>query len=243
MLFQKPSVENAIVSLVSLIIITSLGFLLCYKYLQYKNKHLLYLGLAFIMVWSPWWPASISFILLLMNLNGLNFGFYLLIGQMLLPISMLFWLIVMFDLFHLDKKKKQILFIIIISYIIIIEILIFYWFLNPDQAGYLRNELVPVYNLAFYIIIFFPVYIAFFLTALIFAFDILRSNQSDLKLKGKFVLLAVILLAVGIFLQVSVAGDDLLLISTIIVTFGMSMLYIGFTLPEWIKKLFLKQAS
>ena len=97
-----------IVGFISTIITLSLGISIIFKSFHYKEVSLLYVGLTLILLWSPWWPSSISFITYLMGLGGLPFVAYIFIGNFFLPFALITWLIPMSNLLAVKIKTRNI---------------------------------------------------------------------------------------------------------------------------------------
>lgn len=233
------SLESGLISIIALTIITLIGIKALSKYFTYKNKNLLYIGLSLILIWSPWWPSSISFVLYLFTTSGLSYLLYIFIGNFLLPFSVLFWLFFILDVFKVEEKKRKLSLFLYSAYIVIFEIFIIYWVFNPDQLGGLRNALVPNYGLQLYSLILISVALMI-ITGLLLSLDMLKAKQPELRLKGYFLLVAFILMLVGIMLEIFTFGNVWLLLSRIIIVIAVILVYIGFLLPEKIKKALIK---
>ena len=237
---QEICFECGIVSIISLIIITSIGIIAQLRYLKYRNKNLLYIGISLIFMWSPWWPSSISFVIYLFSSNGLPFSLYIFIGNFFFPISAFFWLMFILDVFKLDSKKKRLALASYLVFVIIYEIFIIYWMINPDLLGGLRNALVPAYGIELYLLILVIVAIII-ITGFLLAVDMLKAKQPELKLKAYFLIIAFTLMIFGIMLEIFTLGNLWLLISRIVIVIAVILIYIGFFLPDRVKKLFLKE--
>ncbi|MHA1150641.1 MAG: hypothetical protein ACTSR8_20665 [Promethearchaeota archaeon] len=224
---------------VSTVIALSLGIRILSKYFKYKQINLLYVGLTFILLWSAWWPSSISFITYLVNQEGLPFEAYIFIGNFFLPFALLTWMIPMCNLLEVRDSTKKLALIFSFAYCIIFDIIVIYFVFNPADLGYLRNPLVPIYSIAFYMLIM-PLILIVVLLGLKFAFKSLKAGDKEIRLKGKFLLNSFIIISLGVLLEIFLLGDFYLLISRTIIIIGLILLYIGFIMPIRIKKLILK---
>jgi hypothetical protein len=76
----------------------------------------------------------------------------------------------------------------------------------------------------------------------IFSYKALRSDKPDIKLKGKFLVIAFILFTFGSILETFVPLTQITVViyRCILILSSMSF-YIGYILPDWIKKIFLKK--
>ncbi len=228
-----------LVGFLSMVITLILGIRIISKYFQHKQVSFIYVGLTLILLWSPWWPASISFITYLISLEGLSFEAYIFLGNFFLPFALITWVIPMCNLLGVKDKTRKIALIICFIYIVIFLSVVIYFLFNPAELGYLRNPLVPIYSFSFYILIM-PILVIVIMLGLKLAFESLKASDTEVQLKGKFLLFAFITITIGIILEIFLTGDFNLLISRIIIIIGLILLYIGLTLPKRIKELFLK---
>ena len=88
--------------------------------------------------------------------------------------------------------------------------------------------------------LFIAAYISLALiTGLIFARESLKSDDSEIKLKGKILLIAFILFAIGAILDVISNLVVSNIVARLIIVISSWLFYVGFVLPDWTKKLFL----
>jgi len=227
-------------SLIFSIIATIIGLLIASKYRKYKQNTLLYVGLALPGLAFPWYPSSISFLTTLMIDQSLSREWYFLIGNAFLPIALFFWMLALTEL--ILKKKQKIILIIYTVIGIIFEIYFFYsLFTTPDVIGELKGPVdVEYYGITRFYLIF--VVLTIIVTGLLFVIECIKSGNPEIKLKGIFLQIAVILYTIGAIADgfmtlnfVTLPIIRIILISSII------MFYNGWILPETVKKLFLKQ--
>ena len=147
----KEMVEVCIICgyirLISTIITIILGTRIFLKYFKSRDKNLLYVGITFIFLWTPWWPSSISFITYLISGETLPISLYLLIGYCFLPIAFFLWMIAIFDLLVIKDRKRTLGLLFGLIYIAIYEIIILYYIFNPSEAGYFVTPIVVTYNI------------------------------------------------------------------------------------------------
>jgi hypothetical protein len=80
-------------------------------------------------------------------------------------------------------------------------------------------------------------------TGFLFARASLKSAEPEIKLKGKFLILAFVTFAIGTVIDVIAADSPTeltILLARIFVIISSISFYIGFTLPKFIKELFIK---
>ena len=74
------------------------------------------------------------------------------------------------------------------------------------------------------------------LSGIVFAVELLQTKSPETKLKGKFLLIAFVLFVIGAFLETFLSFPPIRLLLAL----SAIMFYIGFIMPESIKKRFLK---
>ena len=78
------------------------------------------------------------------------------------------------------------------------------------------------------------------ITGITFAKKCLDSDSKEIQLKGKFLLIAFISFTVGFFLEIAfVLPDILIIIARMIIGSSAIEFYLGFVLPDRVKKLLL----
>ena len=189
---------------------------------------------------EPWWAVSINFLFILFTGQILPLEIYLLIGYALIPVALESWIIA---LTNLKYKKKQVTIIIIITIInVLYEVLFFYfYFTDITMIGVLQGPVDLKYGifLMSYLLI---VLIIAIVTGILFARASMKSDNPEIKLKGKFILVAFIFYFIGsVFSIFSSYSITLLILARIMTILASIEFYCGFTLPNWIKKLLLKQ--
>ena len=231
--------NNKILSLI-IIISVIVGLKIASKYVEHKQKTFILVGITWIGVVTPWYPSSVSFLLILITGEALNPLIYFILGISLTPLFMFVWLTAFTEFLYKDKQK-----IILILYSItcvIFEIFFFYFlFVDPSQIG----ELIGPVNVEYKtFVLFYVLFLVIILeiTGILFARESLKSDKPEIRLKGKLLILA--------FLTYAVAGlvDGLLPIHIVTVVI-MRLLaissalefYGGFCLPKWMENIFLKK--
>jgi hypothetical protein len=152
------------------------------------------------------------------------------------------WMKLMTNLVFRYRKKEVMLLFLILS--VSFEVLLFvFLFLDITLLGTPTGTFDVDYGP------FMLIYLAYILLVIVvwsgtrFAYESLKkSDNPEVKLKGKFLLLAFYSFVVGSLLSVGSAGNlGVLILAKIIVILSAVEFYLGFILPKPIKKLFLKQ--
>lgn len=234
MALSEIIIINGVFSLLVVIVFIVVGVQLALQYRKRKEKVYLQTGIAWIGVSEPWWPSSISFLVALFNGTGINIELYMILNNAFLPIFLTLWLIVMCQLMKI--KKKFLILILNIAISAVLEILMLYFlFTNTPLVG---TKLTPVDIDFGPIAAIFLLYIllVFLVFGFIFAIKTLKLDDLETKIRGKFLLIAFILYLIGAILELIITFPQnriILLVSAVI-------FYIGFVMPEKIKKIFIK---
>lgn len=223
-------------TLISLI----LGLIMILKYFQYKQIQLALVGITWIAVVSPYWPDSISFILIITTGQQLpQIVYFFIAGAFTAPIYFS-WMKVFTDFLYRDKQKLLIGIFGVIA--VVYEILFFAVFFTDYTL--IGVQQAPFYvEFTDFIVIYLLISISMFtVTGLLFAKESLKSENPDIRLKGKFLTIAFITFAVGTVIDsIGQLTEATLVIARIFVIIGAFSFYIGFTLPKFIKGLFIKE--
>ncbi|MHA1931977.1 MAG: hypothetical protein ACW96X_05515 [Promethearchaeota archaeon] len=231
---------NGIFSFIFVIISLVVGFLILLRYFKYKEKIYFLVGVTWILISEPWWPSSLSFLVSLSNGSGLPPTIYFLIGNTLVPLAIAFWLLAFTEFLYTEKRKLIFLIFVIIG--IIFEILFFtLLFINPVLIGHLNPPVDVSYN--FFIMIFLLIFILIVvISGFLFARLSLKSDDPEVKLKGKLLIIAYSAFLIGALLDSSIRLNELGIIFVRLILIASAIFwYGGFLLPHWMKKLFLKQ--
>lgn len=230
---------QGIFSLIFVLVVVILGIKIIYKYFKYKRWHLICVGLTWILGVSGWYGDSIQFILIVFFNTELSDFLYLLITLPLMPISVFLWLIVVTNLLDINKRKLilGLYFILMVIFEIIYFMLLF---TDTTYIGIFINPFTVEFSL--FVQIFLLIFLVIWLgLGLLFARDVLKTKSKDLKLKGKLLTSAFILYALGACLDTFILISEITVVITrIILTLSAILFYLGYILPDWIKKLFLK---
>jgi len=230
---------NGFFSLLFVVIAIIIGLLIVSKYFIHKQKTFLYIGFAFPGLAVPWWSSSISFLLIMFTGNGLPLQAYLTLGNVFLPIFIILWLL---GIFELVKKKFQKAIALIYMIIGIIFEIIFFYFLtiNPNILGKLDGP-IDIEYYGFSMIFLMLLVLTIDISAILLITEAFKSENAEIRLKGKFLLIALISFNIGAiadgFFPLTVI---LLPIFRIILISCIFEFYLGWILPKSVSKFFLK---
>lgn len=230
---------NGVFSVIFVAISLLVGFTILSRYFKYKERVYFLVGSTWVLISSPWWPSSLSFLVALSNGVGITEVAYFLIGNLLVPVAVALWLLA-FTEFLYTEKRKLILSIFSIIGLIFEVLFLIILFLNPDFIGELSIVDVNYKSFIMIFLIFFLLIIV--VTGFLFANLSLKSEDPEVKLKGKLLVIAYITFSVGALLDSSIPlNEALIIITRLILIVSAFFWYAGFLLPKWLKKYLLKK--
>ncbi len=233
-----------IFSLIFCFIATLIGLLIASKYRKYKQNTLLYVGISMPGLSLPWYPSCISFLMALITGEGLPPQIYFLIGNAFIPVTLLLWILAFTEIIlKKNKKIKKIIILIVYTVIgIIFEIFLFYTvFTDYNSIGELKGSVdVEYYGITRYYLMF--TLLTLFISSLFGIIESIKSDNADIKLKGKFLLAGIILYTIGAIFDGFIPQTFVTLpIVRIILITSILMYYNGWILPKAVRNLFLKE--
>ena len=231
---------NGIFSVIFVFISLFVGLVIFLKYFKYKDKIYFYVGITWILISCPWWPSSLSFLIALSNGIGLSSQIYFLLGNVVIPLAIIFWFLAFTEFIYTEKRK--LLLLIFTIYGLIFEIVLFILlFLNPNLIGTL-NPPVDVSYKSFILVYLLSSVLIVAITGIMFARLSLKSKDPEVNLKGKFLVIAFITFLIGAILDSAIPLTAVTIVLTrIILIISAVFWYGGFLLPRWMKKRVLKK--
>lgn len=213
------------------------GARLISKYFKLKQKELLLVGICWILLVCPWYPAGISFIMYLFTTTNLTEIPYFIIGNTLIPVAISLWITVLSD--FLELRRKKIIIYLSIIYGLFFEISFFILLvIDPNLIGVLKGITDVQYGL-FIAAYVFTLLVIILITGILFTRQSLKSNDPDIQLKGKLLLIAFLLFITGAMLDTTIPLNMLTLsIYRTLEILSAIFFYGGFYLPSWMKHLF-----
>ncbi len=236
-LFQlSPTIVlNGIFSILVVVVFLIVGVSIITKYRKHRDITYILTGLSWIGISEPWWPSSLGFIVALYNDVGLNAQTYLILNHMFLPIFLTFWLIVVTKLINFQRRGVVLVIHLIISVILVITE-VFFYITDISMIGVVLSPVDVDFGI---VAIIFNLYIliVFVITGLIFAYKTYKIGDPQTKLRGVFLLLAILLFLIGAILEIIITLPQ----NRIILFVSAICFYIGFIMPERVKKIFIKE--
>lgn len=246
MALTQIELVSGIFSLVFISIAIIIGLLIISKYFKYKKNILLLVGFVWIIMSEVWWSSSFSFIVTLSTGIVLTDEIYFFIGNLFVPLGILLWMKAFTDLKYKDKQKIILIIFAVICtlyYVTFIPII----FIDVSVIGEMRSAVDANYTPIALVFLLTGLF-TFVISGLIFARESLKSGNWEIKIKGKFLILAFVMFGIGAGLDglkpyfISPTFlDVVLVIDRVILIFSAFSFYCGFILPRFIKELFSKE--
>ncbi|MHA1254295.1 MAG: hypothetical protein ACTSPS_01725 [Promethearchaeota archaeon] len=231
---------NGLMSILFVSISIILGATIVSRYFKHKQRTLLLVGLTWIGLISTWYSSSLAVLLILTTGEGISDELYMFLGNGLIPITAILWMIALTDLLVSNKEKQKLILLIIGIYSALFEIYYLYFlFTNPSMLGEVLSPvdasygmIVTIYQLSMVILMI--------ITGTLFGRKSLRSDNPEIRLKGTLLIIAFWSFFIGaIFEIVSHISIIILIVGRLILISSAIEFYSGFLLPNWMKKLFL----
>jgi len=225
----------------SVIISTILGLFIALKYREHKRIELLLVGITWIFLASPYWSDAIQFLMVTIADVELNTPLYFFLANAFIAPIHITWAYCFTNLLFKQYKKELLIFFIVESVMFEIAFLIVF-FIDPYLIGAQQSAFVVEWAIWVQIYLLFSIAL-FLITGFLFARASLKSTEDEIKLKGKFLIIAFVTFTVGTIIDVIAAQSPTeitILLARIFVIFSSACFYIGFTLPKFIKDIFIK---
>ncbi|MFX1280065.1 MAG: hypothetical protein ACFFA3_11650 [Promethearchaeota archaeon] len=225
----------------SVIISTILGLLIALKYREHKRVELLLVGITWILLASPYWSDAIQFLLVTIADIEMNSALYYFLANAFIAPIHITWVYTFTKLLFQQYKKELLLFFSIEAVVFEIAFLIVF-FIDPNLIGDQQSVFVVEWAIWVQIYLLFSI-IIFLLTGFLFARASIKSTEEDIRLKGKFLIIAFLSFTIGTIIDVVAADaptEITILLARIFVIFSSICFYIGFTLPKFIQNIFIK---
>ncbi len=230
-------IANGVFSIIFVSISILIGLTIISKYFEHKRRTYLLIGLTWIGMSAPWTPSSISLLSYLLFGTVLSIEILLFIAIFFLPIVQILWITVV-CIFKEIKKRKLIIGIFIIEGILFEIYFLLNLFTNSSAIGEFSGTFDMNYRLWVNLFLF-SLLIVFLITGTMLALESYKSNDPEVKLRGKFLFLAFYSFIIGSILDIFSTNSILILtIARLILISSAFEFYLGFIPPEWMKKRF-----
>ena len=242
MTLETIDIINGILLLLILAISIFVGIKIITKYFKNNDKVYLFAGTFWILLVCPWYAHSTAFIVALLTGKGISPELYFILGNVFIPIGIVIWLVVFTELCYKDKQKI----IIGIYFVYAIAFYIFFFYALSSSStlsliGELQGEMEVQYS-RIVVVYYLTVLLTLLISGIIFGLQSMKSENLEVKLRGKLLIVAFLSYVIGIFID-SILDHNVisLILIRILEISSVIEFYAAFIMPKWIKKLFLKQ--
>lgn len=236
---------QGIFTLFYVVIALIISLIIISKYFKQKRIEILLVGIALLGLSGPWIPDAATFIAILITGSNFNVSFYLsltinitFLTTIIVPVSVISWLYVIMKFLNVNNRKIALILISILMVLFDASFSILF-FINVNFVG---NFIGPFnYQWSLFTSIFYlSITALIIITGILFTKESLRSQSPTIKLKGKFLSIALITFVIGVLIPYISIDISALIISRLTLIVSAIGFYVGFMLPKWVENLFIK---
>lgn len=232
-------------SLLYVITSTLMGILVMSRYLKYKEKAFLFIGLSILGIACPWWPSSVSFLSISLFSQPIPDQLYFFLGIAFAPIMTYSWIIGINILLYNGKNKLLLIIYAIIFSLMDIVFLVVLFF-APDVVPVLIGEIqesnpLDVNYRGFIMVMFMIIVLTVLITGAIVSWKSIKSNNPLINLKGKVLLVSFVVWAIAAVLDAATPLEvvGVVIIRIMLISHAIGF-YIGWIMPRPAQKFFTK---
>ncbi len=187
---------------------------------------------------SVYWPDAINFVMISTTGKQLEPRIYFFLANAFITLIYFTWLKV-FSNFVLKKRQREFALGMILIAVVFEAVFLTIFFLDYTMIGTQKGPFYVEWALFIDVYLLFSV-VVFTVTGILFAMESLRSQNKEVRLKGKFLIIAFIAFATGTTIDVAFDLTEVtLVLARVFVIIAAFAFYIGFTLPRFIVSIFL----
>jgi hypothetical protein len=223
---------NGISSTILVFISVLVGIRIIIKYFESKRREFIFFGCTWILIVQPWYPSMVSFFVALFG-GELTLTQYLWL-EITIPFSLLFGIAAVTELLYKESQKLLVFVFIIIEGLF--EIVFIFLLINdPTVIGTLKENMI-IYGVLTKIFIYTMLGVIL-VAGILFTKESAKSDEPEIRLKGKILTLAFFLFTIGTIIEVSFTPEIVLFFITrpILIASALTF-YWGFFLPNFLKK-------
>jgi hypothetical protein len=215
------------------------GIIIAWKYVEYKRRELLTVGISLAFGSVVYWSSSITFFLIILYNYEPGLVFHLSF-HLLVPLGLLFWMY-SFAILVYPKSVKKIMLIFGIICALYDIFLLYFLLTDPQSLGRRTGKITGEAYLYISSFLLFVI-VALLITMSIFIHRCFRSEDSKIKWRGKFLLISMIIGVFSGLIGMFFPDTALIIILTRTLRVISSIIsYFGWLLPERIAKLVIKE--
>ena len=231
-----------LIALIYIIIVLIIALRMISAYRKHKLSQHLFAGIAYFGAASTWSGIAFNFIIILMFNVVPPMEAHILINGGCVTISNFFWIMAVLSISKIDKKTQKVILTILGIFAVIVEVIFVYLTLT-GWTSIMNRLITPIYGDYTQLAEMFYMFqlIIFIIPGFWMSIKSIKTVDKDVKLKGKLLTLSFLLFTVGAIFNIFITELLLFIIGLILITLSAIFFYYGFTLPNWIKNLFIKK--
>ncbi len=230
---------TGLASFISMSIAIFLGVLVLYEGFKSKNRLVFLFFLTVLFTASPWFPSGIGYIYWIITSNEIDYQVYVLLGTLGISIAILSWLDIYLTLIHREKKSLILSSYILFSITFYLYILFFLFFAPGAPIENMIGIKITPLDISYkgYALIYIGTsIIVATLTGIDFSINSMKSDNPQVKYKGRFLLISFIIFFVcAIYDALIELSVITLILVRVLLTIGVFLYYIGFIMPKWMQ--------
>jgi hypothetical protein len=226
---------------IAVVISLILGFFIALKYVKYRKIEFILVGITWIFLVSPYWSDAIQFMYALIFQEYFSSILYFFLANAFIAPIHITWIWALTK-FIFRKRKKLLLTIFSLEGLLFEISFLIVFILNPTLIGERKSAFVVEWALWIQIYLLISI-VLFLITGFMFARQSLKSQNRELKIKGRFLLIAIICFTFAAIIDVigADAPNELtIFLARAFLIISVVCFYIGYTMPRFIKDLFIK---
>jgi len=237
-----------VLTILFVVISIIIGILIIAKYREKKRREFLYFGLFWAGMTTPWWPQVVIFFNYLITGNIIEMDFWVILGVAFLPFTVIIGVMAYLIVLPIDPDKHTIIKVITYTPNVIYEIFLILaiilgriteWIADHDPMAEGGEFLIEwsLFSVPYFILSL----IYFLIFGIWFSRLSMKAENPEVKLRGKFLLIAFISFAVGTMIDFIIPNTTVYLIARLILLSSTIEFYFGLILPKSVLKIFIKE--
>ncbi|MFX0076511.1 MAG: hypothetical protein ACFE96_13800, partial [Candidatus Hermodarchaeota archaeon] len=193
-------------------------------------------GITWILLASPYWSDAIQFITVIIFSAEISTPLYFFLANAFIAPIHITWIYI-FTNYLYKRHQKKLTALFGIEAVIFELVFLIIFFINPLLIGDQISTFVVEWAIWIQIYLLLSI-VLFLITGFLFARASLKTEEAEIKLKGKFLIVAFLTFTIGTIIDVIGAGSSIELLIFLARTFviiSSICFYIGFTLPKFVK--------
>ncbi len=233
--FSTVELLQGLFGLIWVIIAFLIGIRITYKGITLERKDLIAVGLTYILVSSAWWGVAVQFVSYGFFNIQLSNDTYLFIANLFIGWGLILWLYAFCEVFYPNYKKIIVLCTVVFA--LAWDIFLIYALITNPQMIAVFNGIFDTNHAITSLLFILSAIIVFLISGIIFSYKFIKTENSEIKLKGYFLLIAWISFTIGAILDAALPMNVVLVVVVRLLLISTAVeYYFGFFLPKSLSK-------